>query len=61
VLEHLTDHLQKLKGVAIPHLQQVRSKWLDGEYTAIAVRKVPESGYFKVDETELNITYEPNI
>ena len=61
VLAHLIDHLQKVPGVIIPHLDLARTKWLDNSYTSIEVRHVPESGYFKIDEGNLNISYVPNV
>lgn len=65
VLAHLVDKLQKVSGVAIPHLIHAESSWIDGEtddYGAIQtidVKKIPESGYFEVVDFN-SITYIAN-
>jgi hypothetical protein len=62
VLAHLIDKLQKVEGVRIPHLLSAASKWIDanindyGAFQPINVKKIPISGYFKVEDF-LNISY----
>jgi hypothetical protein len=62
VLAHLIDKLQKVEGVIIPHLLSAASKWIDanindyGAFQPISVKKIPISGYFKVEDF-LNISY----
>lgn len=57
VLEHLTDHLQKVDGVEVPHIveastaavaQAAQSESGYDEAKAVDVRATPESGYFIV-------------
>lgn len=55
VLAHLTDALQKIDGVKIPHIVSAHSKWIDdlgngyGEFQPIEVKKIPVSGYFQIE------------
>lgn len=57
VLEHLTDYLQEVDGVEVPHVVSATTASISataqtesgyGEATAIDVRATPESGYFVV-------------
>ncbi|WP_294243766.1 nucleotidyltransferase [uncultured Chryseobacterium sp.] len=54
VLAHLTDRLQKIEGVEIPHILGASTRWIDstsgvyGTFTGLDVKKIPSSGYFKV-------------
>lgn len=65
ILASLVDKLQQTEGVKIPNLISAASSWIDdagisyGNFTNISVRKVPVSGYFKI-ENFVNITYLPN-
>ncbi|AZI53911.1 nucleotidyltransferase [Epilithonimonas vandammei] len=62
VLASLIDKLQGVQGVRIPHLIAAASKWIDpevnnyGDFQQINVFKLPESGYFKI-ENFANISY----
>lgn len=62
VLAHLIDAIQQADGVLIPHLTEASSKWIDpntggyGNWQNIDVKKIPESGYFKI-ETFDTISY----
>lgn len=64
ILASLVDALQKVEGIEIPHLVKVMSCWinpLSGGYLpfqTIDVFKIPESGYFKVNDFS-KITYQP--
>lgn len=60
VLAHLIDALQNVPGVVVPHINAASVSWLNSEQS-IAVRYLPASGYFKLNQEELNIQYEPNI
>ena len=60
VLAHLTDHLQKVQGVAVPEIYLAQTKWVDSvDFKPINIKVIPNSGYFKL--SNLNIKYEPNI
>lgn len=56
VLAHLTDTLQKIPGVRIPHIVSAHSKWIDSEgndygmFEPIEVKKIPISGYFQMED-----------
>jgi hypothetical protein len=58
----LIDKLQQVEGVKIPHLIVAQSSWVDpstagyGTPTNIDVKRVPESGYFEIQNFD-NITY----
>lgn len=62
ILASLIDKLQAVEGVKIPHLTYAASKWIDttgqayGNYENIVVKKIPVSGYFKI-ENYTNIEY----
>lgn len=62
VLEHLVDALQKVEGVKIPHIAAASSSWIDpavntyGAPANIDVKKIPVSGYFKLQDFS-GITY----
>lgn len=62
VLAHLTDKLQQVEGVKIPHILAVQSSWIDpaingyGTPQPINVRAIPESGYYEIVNFD-NITY----
>lgn len=65
ILAFLIDKLQKTEGVKIPHLINAASSWIDSTGTTyatfenIAVRKIPVSGYFKIENFN-NIEYIAN-
>ena len=62
ILASLVDKLQATEGVKIPHLVNAQSKWIDsngityGNYENIAVKKIPTSGYFQIENFN-NISY----
>lgn len=62
IIAKLVDKLQAVEGVEIPHVNLVQSSWIDqatneyGVAQPIAVRKVPESGYFTIVDFD-SITY----
>ena len=62
----LVDALQVMPGVVIPQVDQLTVSWFDsdlldyGTPVAIDVKKVPESGYFKIQTFEF-ITYIPSV
>ena len=55
VLAHLVDKLQQVEGVLIPTIMSASTSWIDentnsyGDPIGIAVKAIPVSGYFKVD------------
>jgi hypothetical protein len=62
VLAHLTDKLQQVEGVKIPHIIAVQSSWINpvingyGIPQPINVKAIPESGYYEIVNFD-NITY----
>lgn len=58
VLQDLANRLEKTEGVKIVQIDSAESKWIDpslagyGNYTSIDVRRLPVSGYFKVENFE---------
>ncbi|WP_312310936.1 nucleotidyltransferase [Empedobacter brevis] len=56
ILAKLVDKLQLIEGVRIPTINAAWSKWIDKdqldvyvEYSEIQIKRIPESGYFKLD------------
>lgn len=64
ILANLIDKLQQTEGVKIPHLVQAQTKWINddgttyGDWENIAVKKIPTSGYFEIENYNY-ITYIP--
>lgn len=62
VLQSLVDKIQQVEGVKIAHLVAAKSSWLNvetqlhGTPTLINVKRIPESGYFEVENYD-DITY----
>ena len=62
IIAHFVDKLQQVEGVLIPHVSGIQSSWITDEGGGygtpqyISVKKIPESGYFKVESFE-NISY----
>ncbi|MGV0854599.1 nucleotidyltransferase [Empedobacter brevis] len=63
ILAKLVDKLQLIEGVRIPTINAAWSKWIDPdqsdvyfEYSEIQIKRIPESGYFKLD-LETTIDY----
>jgi hypothetical protein len=56
VLAHLVDALQAVDGVEIPHLTSCTASY-GNVSTAVAVEYVPDSGYLRIDDADLNIEY----
>lgn len=65
ILSSLVDKLQQTEGVDIPHLVSAASSWIDGEgsdygsFENISVKKIPISGYFKIEDFT-NVEYIAN-
>lgn len=63
ILQSLVDKLQQTEGVKIVNVTGAASKWIDpslngyGDFENIGVSKIPVSGYFKVEN--FNIQYIP--
>lgn len=55
ILAHLVDRLQAVEGVEIPHLIEASTSWAHavtevyGAYTVVNVKRLPESGYYKIE------------
>lgn len=63
ILAYLTDALQKVEGVVVPHLSVSEYKDQAGAWQPIDIRQFPFSGYFSTTEDEvdyLTITFTPN-
>ena len=62
VVQDLQDKLQSVDGVKIVQIDQVQTAWIDGSgisygnFEAIDVKKIPVSGYFKIENYD-NISY----
>lgn len=62
IIQNMVDKLQAIEGVTIAHVNNIESAWIDpniddyGDPVSIAVKKIPESGYFKIDNYD-NINY----
>lgn len=60
--QSFVDKLQKVTGVKIAHINNIESAWIDpdlndyGNPVSIDVKRIPESGYFKVVNFD-NINY----
>lgn len=64
ILQELANKLEKVEGVRIVHIQSALTKWIDAdvgdypeEWEQINIRKIPVSGYFKIENFD-GITYE---
>ncbi len=61
VLAQLTDALQAVEGVEIPHLLECYTSYGNLPLTSVDVEYVPDSGYLAIDEDDLkNIIYLPH-
>ena len=61
VLAQLTDALQAVEGVEIPHLLECYTSYGNLPLTSVDVEYVPDSGYLVIDEDDLkNIIYLPH-
>jgi hypothetical protein len=55
-LQDLANKLENTEGVSLVQIDSAETAWLDagsgqyGDYTAVDVRVVPESGYFKIED-----------
>ncbi len=62
IIQNFIDKLQQVEGVKIAHVNNIESAWIDeaaddyGQPESIPVKKIAESGYFKVVNFD-NITY----
>lgn len=62
ILQDLANKLEKTEGVKIVQIDYAQSKWIDadlggyGSFENIDMRKVPVSGYFKIEDFN-NVSY----
>lgn len=59
VKEYFIDSLQKAQGVKLPVINQLFSRYLGFPNVAITNWVVPQAGYFKYQDSEIEITYLP--
>lgn len=57
----LTDAIQKVDGVSIVQVTQVRSRTATGIYNDVTSIVIPDAGYFILDEASTFITYIPKV
>ena len=60
VLAQLEDALQAVDGVEIPHLLECYTSYGSLPLTTVDVEYVPDSGYLRIDDADLNIQYIPH-
>jgi len=55
ILQDLANKIEQTEGVKIVQIDAAQSKWIDpalggyGEFTGIDVKRLPASGYFKIE------------
>jgi hypothetical protein len=60
VLAYLTDALQKVDGVVIPHIVEASAKYGALAFTSIDVKYEPDAGYLRfVDDSDLTLEFVP--
>jgi hypothetical protein len=60
VTEFLTDELQKVEGVVIPHIMNAQAKYGALAFTAFDVQYNPDAGYLRIyDDADLVIEFIP--
>ncbi len=59
VREFFRDELQRAEGVKLPIINDLKSQFAGFPFVPIAESKVPEAGYFAINNTDLTIVYEP--
>lgn len=57
VKSFLQDAIQQATGIELPIINSVEWKYAGFSFVAIGEVKIPEAGYFKVEESDLTITY----
>jgi hypothetical protein len=60
VLAHLVDALQAIEGVEIPHLTECQTSYAQFNPTSVNVEYVPDSGYLRIEDADLDIDYLPH-
>lgn len=60
VREYFRDSLQNAKGVKLPKINELQSQFLGFPFTNIIDWKIPNAGYFKIEDTDLIINYLAN-
>lgn len=58
VLAYLTDALQKVDGVVIPHIVEAYTKYGALPFTSIDVKYEPDAGYLRIADEEEDLTIE---
>lgn len=60
VLAYLTDTLQQIEGVVIPHVVECSAQYGALPFTTIAVQYIPDAGYLRfADPSDLKVTFIP--
>jgi len=57
VIAYLTDALQQVDGVVIPHVAGCFTKYSDLPFTSVNISVVPESGYLRLADQDFAVTY----
>ena len=58
VTEYMTDALQKVDGVVVPHIMLASARYGVLPYTTFAVKYIPDAGYLRiVDNADLTIEF----
>jgi hypothetical protein len=60
VLAQLIDALQGVEGVEIPHLIACQTSYAEFPPASVDVEYVPDSGYLRITNADLNIQYTPH-
>ena len=61
VLAHLVDALQAVDGVEIPHIVSAASRYGIIDWIAFDIMRRPHSGYMRISDNDLTITYTPRV
>ena len=59
VLAYLTDALQNVPGVIIPHVAYAAYRYGSLEWMQFSVLRQPQSGYMRIKDEDLTINYIP--
>lgn len=56
-LAYLTDALQEVEGIVIPTIESAQYSYGDLSWSEIGIINQPYSGYMRIDDADLDITY----
>lgn len=55
----MVEALKTVEGVVIPHVESIEAKFVDLDFTPIPVRYPPDSGYLRIEPSDLTINWIP--